>query len=338
MVFEEIGDNIFRIEVPLPQNPLRLLNAYLVRADEKNPGWRGRSLLIDNGFNKSECGNALRESLHALGVPLTSLDFLVTHLHADHCGLTSALLKEAGPEAWVFASSGDGASINKMTRQSFRFARFFASMLVNDMPYAVYEDMVVNHPGAHDATDAPLPFTPLEEDDLFSYGGHNLRIISMPGHTPDLITVYDETDKLYFSSDHVLGDITPNIAHWDSVPDSLGSYLASLEKADRLDVSVCLPGHRNYFADFHGRIRALQHHHAQRLDDTRAILADIGSAAAYTVASRMRWSIRAKSWEDFPNAQKWFACSEARSHLVHLEVIGDAKSTIKNGITYYSLL
>lgn len=112
MRFYEVEDNLFRIEVPLPKNPLRSLNAYLVRADSAHPGWRGRSLLIDNGFNRPECRDALLGALDALGVPLTSLDFFITHLHADHGGLTGVLMGMAGPEAWAYASPWDLVRVN----------------------------------------------------------------------------------------------------------------------------------------------------------------------------------------------------------------------------------
>ena len=40
----EILPGIFRLPIPLPRNPLRELNAYLIRG-------RDRSLLIDTGFH-----------------------------------------------------------------------------------------------------------------------------------------------------------------------------------------------------------------------------------------------------------------------------------------------
>lgn len=40
--------DIYRIEVPLPNNPLRYLNSYVVRG-------RDRFLVIDTGFNRPEC-------------------------------------------------------------------------------------------------------------------------------------------------------------------------------------------------------------------------------------------------------------------------------------------
>ena len=49
---EEIMQNIHRIPVPLPGNPLKELNAYLIRGKDRN-------LLIDTGFRQPAWEEAL---------------------------------------------------------------------------------------------------------------------------------------------------------------------------------------------------------------------------------------------------------------------------------------
>jgi hypothetical protein len=44
---------------------------------------------------------------------------------------------------------------------------------------------------------------------------------------------------------------------------------------------------------------------------TKYRLAADPGISGYTVASKMNWSIRTKSWMDFPVSQKWFAIAEA---------------------------
>ena len=55
-MYTQIEGNIFTIPVPLPDNPLRNLNSYLIRAEGG-----GRHLLIDTGFRRAECLDALQE-------------------------------------------------------------------------------------------------------------------------------------------------------------------------------------------------------------------------------------------------------------------------------------
>lgn len=335
-IFEEVEDQIFRIEVPLPASPLRYLNAYLLRATPERPGWRGRSLLIDNGFNHPQCAEALFSALKVLGVALNTLDFFVTHLHADHSGLSSRLLEQAGPEAWIYASPGDGTHINMLCRQSFRLETHLSRMLAFGMPAELMRHMLQGHPGLAWATDRPCPFTPALPDDIFRYAGYNLRVLSMPGHTPDLLCLYEAQKRILFSSDHILGDISPHIAPLGGGNrDALGNYLRSLRKAAKLDVRLCLPGHRTILADCRGRIAALERHHTTRLEEVRGILDREGECNAWQVASRMQWSIRARNWDDFPEAQQWFACGEAQSHLEYLHTCGQASKRRHGGLKLY---
>ena len=59
---EQVADGIWRIGVELPQNPLRELNSYLIKGKENE-----RDLLIDTGFRREECREALFAGLRALG-------------------------------------------------------------------------------------------------------------------------------------------------------------------------------------------------------------------------------------------------------------------------------
>lgn len=86
-MIEEILPNLYRTEIPLPENPLKSLNAYIVRGED-------RFLIIDTGFNRKECLNAMNASLQKLGVDLNKTNFFITHLHADHMGLLGTLASD----------------------------------------------------------------------------------------------------------------------------------------------------------------------------------------------------------------------------------------------------
>ncbi len=86
-MIEEITANIYRIEIPLPNNPLKFINSYLIRAPKRN-------VIVDTGMNREECRNAMTEGLRELGVNLTEVDFFITHFHVDHLGLVSSLLTD----------------------------------------------------------------------------------------------------------------------------------------------------------------------------------------------------------------------------------------------------
>ena len=54
----KIADNLYKKVVPLPNNPLREINAYIITGE--------RNLLIDTGFNRPECEEALRDAFREL--------------------------------------------------------------------------------------------------------------------------------------------------------------------------------------------------------------------------------------------------------------------------------
>ena len=102
----EVMEHIYRIPVPLPNNPLRELNCYLIRGRE-------RSLLIDTGFRQEACRQALFAGLQELGVRMEDTDVLLTHLHSDHTGL---LPEVASPESRVYIDDLDRDWIVGRTR------------------------------------------------------------------------------------------------------------------------------------------------------------------------------------------------------------------------------
>ena len=76
-----------------------------------------------------------------------------------------------------------------------------------------------------------------------------------------------------------------------------------------------------YIEHRHGeRIEALLAHHERRLAETEALLAEHPGMTAYETAGKMRWKIRAASWEEFPPSQKWFAVGECMAHLDYLRL------------------
>ncbi len=113
-------------------------------------------------------------------------------------------------------------------------------------------------------------------------------------------------------------DITPNIQCWSKIENPLRDYLESLDRIYTLDVELALPGHRSLFTNCNERIEELKVHHRHRAEEVLEILRH-GPQHAYQIASQMTWDIEAKSWEEFPIAQKWFATGEAIAHLRYLE-------------------
>lgn len=54
---------IFCSRIPLPRNPLKELNSYIVVS-------AGNNLIIDTGFNQPECADALFKGIEELGLEI----------------------------------------------------------------------------------------------------------------------------------------------------------------------------------------------------------------------------------------------------------------------------
>ena len=315
---EQIFPHIYKIEIPLPHNPLKTINSYCIRGG-------GRHLLIDNGFNRPECLAAMNEALDTLGIARRDLDFFLTHLHADHCGLTADL--RASADAKIYASAKDGESISNTTRGPVWWTDFLRGMIPHGFSGEQVAELGKTHPAIRFCPSHELDCTVVSPGDVLEYGCYSFRILDGKGHTPGLLVLYEPENRILFSSDLILGDITPNIAHWPGVRDSLGDFLDSLAAVEKMNIALTLPGHRSLVPDTNGRIRELYAHHERRLNEVRDILRK-GPQQAYAVAAHMTWDIRG-SWEDFPVPQKWFACGEALAHLDRLVVLGEAEEIVR---------
>lgn len=326
-MIKQVLPNVYRIQIPLTGNPLRNLNSYVIKD-------RNRALLIDTGFRTEPCKQAMQTALAELGVRKEETDVLVTHLHADHSGLSDVF---AGEHKHIYVSSIDRDHLeNEESRTAFR-RRQDQRYREEGFPETELEALIWKNPARTSAIDPGTGnYASLEEGDVLEYGGCRLKSVLTPGHTPGHMCFWMEEHGAMILGDHVLFDISPNITFWNSMPDALGTYMDSLRKISAYDVALPLPGHREP-GDFQARIGKLLNHHERRLEQVCRIISDHPGLTGYEIASRMTWKIRCNSWEDFPVAQKWFAVGECLAHLDRLMVLGLIRAETHNGQRIYDI-
>lgn len=324
-MIEKILDNLYTFPIPLPDNPLKWLNCYVIKAEDG-----GRNLLIDTGFNRPECLEALVQGLGELGLQPEATDVFLTHVHSDHTG-NAGTLYEMGCRVIM------GETDNKIMNGA-RWAERMPLFKREGMPDNIVEEVTNNNPGM---LFAPKIFDTItvNDGDILRYGGYELRCIHTPGHTPGHICLYDERKKLIFLGDHVLFDISPNISTWTGFFDPVGTYLKSLEKIMELDAEICLPSHRTRGEiSMKERAAKLIEHHKRRLDETERLIGENPGISAYDLAGKMSWRIRARNWDDFPAAQKNFALLETLAHIEYLLTRDIVDKVIdENGRNFYKL-
>jgi glyoxylase-like metal-dependent hydrolase (beta-lactamase superfamily II) len=303
-MIEEIQPDLYRIEIPLPNTPLKFLNSYFIRGDH-------RHLIIDTGFDIRECRDTMQAGFNALDIDPDRTDYFITHLHMDHFGLVNRL---TAPSSKVYFNTPD-ANIMRGFRSWDKIVAFAARHGFPEIDIQSAIEKNIRHKLTNRLSDNLVL---LEDGDTLNIGPYHFQCVQTPGHSFGHMCLYDADQTLFIAGDHLLNDISPSIQTWDDAHNPLQWYLESLDKVYRLDIDLVLPGHRGMIHDHRVRIDQLKTHHHHRCLEIEGILGKT-TMSAYEVAARMTWNIRGKSWENYPIAQQWFAMGEAVSHLRYLE-------------------
>jgi glyoxylase-like metal-dependent hydrolase (beta-lactamase superfamily II) len=327
-MISQITPDIFSIKIRLVGNPLRDLNSYVFLGKERN-------LLIDTGFNQPECLEDLRTGIRELNLDMNKTDVFLTHGHADHSGLVGQIISDSSN---VYMGEFDKTWIENRWVDSKSYKHDIAPRYLGEgFPTEEFSRAFSENPSTSLAAAKPYAITAVKEGHVFTVGGRNLTCIHTPGHTPGHICLYEPHEKIMVLGDHVLFDISPNITMWPMLSNALKHYLESLKKIRDYDVELPLPAHRECHCTMHQRIDELLAHHDNRLAETVRIIAADPGVNGYNVAARLTWSIRAKNWQEFPIAQKWFAFGETLSHLDYLVGEGTIRREVRNGLVGYTL-
>jgi len=313
---ERIADGIYRIEVPLKGSPLRYTNSYLVMDGDE-------ALLIDTGFNRESCYRSIKGALEELNV--RNFRVFCTHMHADHMGLAAKLADE------VLMGETEAKIVRETMVEEDYWRDLLKFYIKNGFPAKEAEKILSLHPGRNFWVKDDVEFVAVGE--VVRVGSFRLKAIETPGHSPGHTCLYDESRKIFFSGDHVLIDITPNITWWPFLEDSLSSYLQSLEKVENLDVKLVLPGHRRRWNDLKTRVEEIKKHHSKRLREALSALNT--PKTAWEVAPSITWDLVYTKWADVHVVQKWFAVGETIAHLEHLYHKGLVGKKEENGEIRY---
>ena len=322
---QEVFQNIYLIKLPLPQNPLKNLNSYLIMGKGGD-----RSLLIDTGFNHPETEAALMEGLKEAGVRLEETDILITHSHSDHSGLAGKLKNEHNT---VYSSSRDGVLIRDYVGEHY-WTELIKNQRFMGFPYNFVH---TDHPGHQNKNEIQYDRVSKDPGDTVTVGEYDFEVIDFSGHTPGQIGLYEKRHKLLFCGDHLLLKITPTIKFWNFDYDCLGDYLDNLKKMNDFDVEHLFSAHREFIPDMRERVAQMLEHHDRRLNRSLEIISEKPSNA-WTVASGITWDYLGGDFTKFPPPQQWFAANEAFTHLEHLFASrGDIKRQAVGDVFFYSL-
>ena len=138
LMITEIQPDIYQVKIPLPGNPLKALNSYLIKEPR-------RSLIIDKGFRHEKCLSTMLGSLEKLNVNLDMTDFFITHLHVDHVGLVGNLDSKTSR---VYMSRVEASIVNSIITEPEKYRHTVSEVLFSHgFPLDELRKAIQDHPG-----------------------------------------------------------------------------------------------------------------------------------------------------------------------------------------------
>jgi glyoxylase-like metal-dependent hydrolase (beta-lactamase superfamily II) len=344
----EVASGILRMQLPIHLTGLGHVNCYAL---EDQRGWT----IVDPGLPGPKTMKALKQRLGQAGARLKDVHtVVVTHSHPDHFGTAGLIRERYGAQVvaherfrtWFDPEEADDIAVAADAEHAPRAAKDRPKRASSEQ---IRERMTRPTPwggrppvpqlkglkgrmiklASRRYLKTPAPSVRLEDAEHVTLGGREWVALYTPGHTEDHLCLYDPSDGVVLSGDHVLPTITPHISGLGDVDDSLADYVSSLDRMASLpDVSVVLPAHGHPFDDLPGRVKDIKRHHDERLDVLREANQRLGPATVTDLSHEM---FRERSWG--PMAE-----SETYAHLEHLRLRGEATAEPgDDGFLYFHL-
>lgn len=317
----EVAPGVLRMQLPISMPGLGHVNCYVL---EDARGFA----LVDPGLPGKGPYRELTSRLASAGIPRDRVHtVIVTHSHPDHFGGAARLRADTGADIVTHArfrllwdpseppdvDVEDAAPVERRMPWEpppwggpprFGSRRFRLRLRASRVFPQLFR--------------APRPTVRLEDAQTISLARREWVAVHTPGHTEDHLCLFDPTEGVMLSGDHVLPTITPHIGGHTNQGDPLGTFFSSLDKVaaygDR--TRHVLPAHGHPFGDLAARADEIKQHHHERLDLLRRSIAEHGRPATVTEMSAHLFSAR---------AQGGMADSETYAHLEHLCQAGEAE-------------
>ena len=296
----------FSIPTPFPVGPV---NVYLAEGEPLT--------LVDAGPCCDPALELLEKALSGCGYRVADLQrIILTHAHADHCGMAAELARVSGAEVLTHAANGPWLDKHANTQ---RLAFYAEVMYWAGVPAKTLAGLARMQRGVERYSEFVVPDRVLADGDVLQLGGEDWRVLHTPGHAGGLICLYQPQRRLLISSDHLLRDISSNPVVEPPAPGEterprcLVKYMAQLRRVAELDVALALPGHGPPITDHRALIRERLDFHTERACRVLDTLGD-DALTVHEIASVL--------FPDLDFINYFLALSEVIGHLQWLEVEG----------------
>lgn len=327
---ERLRDDLWSIPVPMPHSPLRYTSVYALAGDSS-------ITLVDAGWESEESWAALGSGLRDMGAsPSDVTGVLVTHQHRDHVGLAGRLREATGAWIGMHPADRDALAAPDFRDPDRALAREYEWLRKLGASKTEIEAVAGTRESFAYRRSLALADRLLTDGDMLDLPGWRLRVLHTPGHTPGHLCFADEKTGLFFSGDHVLPRISPNVAG-SRAPgiDLLGSYLRSLDKVATTPATEVLPAHEWRFTGLSARTSEIASHHVRRLAELHAVVNGSPGSTPWTLAAGLTWS---RPWDQYDGRLRVTAVNETYAHLVHLVERGVIRAQGDDVPVYFSVV
>ena len=319
-----IADGILWARIPLPYR-LDHVNVYLIRDGE---AWA----LVDTGINTPEA-RAAWDTLFTRTLPDLKISrVIVTHHHPDHIGLAGWICERFGAALMTSQTAYMSSRVLSLAPQETglrQYFDFYVSQGMNEESAGLVA--IQGSEYLRRVSDLPLTFLRLVQSDKIAIGDSEYRVITVDGHAPEQIMLYNDKDRLLFAADQVIERISPNVSVFANEPngDPLGHFLRSLRlmRQELPNDVLVLSGHGRPFRGLHERCLDLERHHEERCQRIR----DACLGGRQSVADLVPIL--------FPRPldphQMSFAFTETLAHVNRLMRRSELRMSVDNGRIFY---
>ncbi|MFW9768838.1 MAG: MBL fold metallo-hydrolase [Candidatus Thorarchaeota archaeon] len=321
-----LTDGVSRIEVPTPF-PVGSVNCYLI---EDSP-----LTLIDTGPKTSKSLSTMQESLQNLSYELSDIEqILITHGHLDHIGLAAQFVRERervhGSSTEVWIHERDANSLVSYEEHAEIYLNSFEKLIdtsgvPNDEIQKLNPKRLIEY---YISIREPVPTAHTFKDNArFKTGIGEITAIWVPGHSSGSVCYVCDEQRIVFSGDHILGDISSNPSISFDSTDRIGmlTYLESLDCISSRETYIALPGHREPIFDIKSRIEALRVEYEKKFRT---------AAESLTTNPKTVYEISRIIYGDYDINSLVLALAESQDVLRILESRNQAKLITQKGVLH----
>ena len=316
----EVAPGVLWLRMPLPF-ALDHINLWLIEEDD---GY----VLVDCGYGDAPTRAQWQRHFETTLANRPIRRIVVTHCHPDHLGNAAWLAAHWGctvtmtqgeylaAHALIAEIGGYGpADVQRLFAQHGMAAEHVAALAARGNRYR------------RGVPEAPHAFARMIGGDDLVLGGGTWRVIAGYGHSAEHAALACERSRILIAGDMLLPKISTNVAVWPGEPDAdpVRRFLDSIAAFAALPAdTLVLPSHGPPFRGIEARIAQLCAHHAERLGELHACLAQTSTpqSAHDVIPLLFRRQLDVH--------QRFFAMGEAIAHLNHLWREGRASRRIND--------